>query len=201
MTKVHEPNNKPKAKKAKPETISLVQTSGGVYEDKPIRGRPPAVTPDWQEYICEQLRAGRSLLEMTTQDKPLGIPSYAAIQATLMRDPVFQDNYARARSEQQEALAEQTIAIAKGIGEYANMDANERRLLIDTIKWSAGKLRAKVYGERVELTGKDGGAIQLEQTQKVDFSTLPVEDRLALEDKLKLLIQATENAKENAESE
>ena len=180
MTKVHQgkPTRAKAAKAKQPETISLVQSPDGSYHDKPILGRPPVVTPVWQEYICEQLRAGRSLLEMTTTDKPLGIPSYAAIQATLMRDPAFQENYARARSEQQEALAEQTIAIAKGIGDYAKMDVNERRLLIDTIKWSAGKLRAKVYGERMSVDVDQTTNIKVELEQKLNLDALD-DDTLA----------------------
>lgn len=173
MTKVHNPKPKKTSKQAKePETISLVQSPDGSYRDKPILGRPTSVTPDWQELICEEIANGKSLYEICEEYKNKDIPDYRSIMRLLRKDEYFRQQYTRAREEQQEALAEQTITIAKGFGTYANMDVQERRLLIDTVKWSAGKLRPKVYGDRINLDVEQTTNVKVQLEQKLDLDAL-----------------------------
>ena len=44
------------------------------------------------------------------------------------------------------------------------VSVNHAKLRIDTRKWAASKLKPKKYGDRVmnELTGKDGGPVEIE---------------------------------------
>ena len=188
MTKVHNP--KPKKAKAAPkhvddvETITLVQSPDGSYEDKPIRGRPRAVTAEWQELICDEIANGKSLYEICAEYKPHGLADYRNIMHTLRKDEFFRQQYTRARVEQQEALAEQTIAVAKGIGEYANMETNDRRLLIDTIKWSAGKLKPKVYGERIDVAVDETINLKVQLEKKLNLDALDDESLEKLQSSL-----------------
>ena len=74
------------------------------------------------------------------------------------------------------------------------MDANERRLVIDTIKWQAGKLAPKKYGDtaRVAHTGPSGdGPVQIEM-QVIDPATLAPEAMAQIQEALSLAIEAQE---------
>ena len=62
-----------------------------------------------------------------------------------------------------------------------DLDPNDKRIRVDTRKWLASKLKPKKYGDvnKVELTGKDGGAVE------VDHFNAALEDLLVtLEKKL-----------------
>ena len=77
----------------------------------------------------------------------------------------FASQYARARQEQADALADSVIDIADKTD-----DPNKARLQIDARKWYAGKVRPKVYGEGIQLrhANADGtGPVQVEQTTRV----------------------------------
>ena len=175
MTKVHQAKSrKAKAKPdlaSEPETITLVQSPDGAYHDKPLY-KQSSVTPEWQELICEEIANGLSLYEICHQYKAQGIPDYRSIMRLLRKDEFFRQQYTRARMEQQEALAEQTITIAKGFGEYAEMDVQERRLLIDTVKWSAGKLKPKVYGDHINIDVEQTTNVRLQLEKKIDLDSL-----------------------------
>jgi len=69
------------------------------------------------------------------------------------------------------------------------------RLRIDTRKWLLGKVLPRVYGDKVitEVTGKDGGAIEMQAT-RIDVLALQPEQR----DQLKqILLQATKGKTED----
>ena len=51
------------------------------------------------------------------------------------------------------------------------LDANAARVAIDALKWSAGKRAPRKYGDKLmqELTGKDGGPVEMkEKTDTLD---------------------------------
>ncbi len=61
-----------------------------------------------------------------------------------------------------------TKTSADGKTETTHGDMVEhRKLQIDARKWAAAKLRPKKYGDRVALTGPDGGSIQTESVAAV----------------------------------
>jgi hypothetical protein len=47
---------------------------------------------------------------------------------------------------------------------------NRSRLRVDTRKWYASKVLPKIYGDKLisEVTGKDGGAIKVEDTTRAN---------------------------------
>lgn len=65
-------------------------------------------------------------------------------------DEVLRVRYMRARSIAADALAEESVRIAKGDGARRYADPQERRLAYDALRWLAGKRRPKEYGDRVE---------------------------------------------------
>lgn len=76
------------------------------------------------------------------------MPAYSTVTEWRQEDETFAANYARAREDQADYLAEEIISIADEA-----KDANLARLQVDARKWKAGKLKPKVYGERLQLDG------------------------------------------------
>jgi hypothetical protein len=128
-------------------------------------GRPTSYTPELVDTICERLAQGQSLVEICRDGD---MPSRNAVYAWLARHPEFHDKYARARQVQADAIFDEILEIADDasndwmerggegdLGWQVNGENIQRsRLRIDARKWMAGKLKPKVYGERV-LHGND----------------------------------------------
>lgn len=110
-------------------------------------GRPVEWTPEKkaeiQEYILEQLAIGRSLVSIC---KEPGTPSYVLVSTWRNEDEEFFKKYTRAREDQADYIADEISDIADNA-----TDANLARLQIDARKWKAGKLKPKVYGDRLNL--------------------------------------------------
>ena len=104
--------------------------------------------------ICERLVNGES---MRTICKDEDMPAVSTVFRWLTMVPAFSEQYARARDEQADTLADEILAIAD-----TAEDAQKARLQVDVRKWYAGKLRPKKYGEKVtqEVSGPDGTPIQ-----------------------------------------
>jgi hypothetical protein len=135
-------------------------------------GRPPGITGYTQEIgdeICERLVDGESLRRICLDDH---MPSKSAVFRWLYDNRSFRDQYARAKEEQADAMADDMLDIADdGANDtYVDENGNKKtdhdciqraRLRVDTRKWIASKLKPKVYGDRImnEVSGRDGGPI------------------------------------------
>ena len=92
----------------------------------------------------------------------------------------FSNQYAKAKTESADALVEDMLHIADNEAtQELTIDGNKvtvkdgasvahARLRVDTRKWAASKLKPKKYGEKIqqEITGKDGGAIEISETER-----------------------------------
>ncbi len=141
------------------------------------RNRP--FDPEIAETILGELAEGKSLRAICRQE---GYPSVAAVFEWLHREPGFADRYARARSEQADAIADEILAISdeeptpiKGEdGTVFDPGFHQRqRLRVDARKWVAAKLKPKKYGDSTTLahTGEGG-------TGPVVVTLTPVDERL-----------------------
>lgn len=119
-------------------------------DGQPKIGRPVFWTPEKmaeaQLEICEQIAAGRSLKSIL--DNAEHLPSRETVYKWLFSDEAFSDNYVRAREAQADFHADEVIDIAD-----TEADPNKARVRIDARKWVAGKMRPKVYGDRLQLDG------------------------------------------------
>lgn len=111
------------------------------------------------------------------------MPSKSAVMKWLSQRPDFADQYARAREMQADHFAEEILEISDDATndwmlrqqgeepfEVANHEHISRsKLRVDARKWLMSKMAPKKYGEKVtqELTGKDGGAIQVHRVERV----------------------------------
>lgn len=108
-----------------------------------MAGRPSDYSPAVSDQICERLADGESLRRIC-QDSDM--PNKATVFRWLNAHEEFRDQYARAREEQAETLADEIVLIAD-----TEEDANRARVKIDARKWVAGKLKPKAYGDKQQI--------------------------------------------------
>jgi hypothetical protein len=130
--------------------------------------RPSEFTAEIANEICAQLSDGKSLRAICRQES---MPSATTVFNWLRLQPGFVEQYARAKEESADAMADDILDIADDKDE----DAQSRRVRIDARKWIASKLKPKKYGDKVEttLTGPNGGAVQIEGVIKLKKPETP----------------------------
>lgn len=123
-----------------------------------------AYSDEIADRICTALAGGRSLKSICTD---ADMPSQASVFRWLgdERYSAFRESYARAREAQADAIFDEILDIADdaandymerkladgSVDEVVNNEHIQRsRLRIDARKWMAGKLRPKVYGDKIE---------------------------------------------------
>lgn len=134
------------------------------------RGRPTTYSQKLADEICEQLALGDSLRTVCKEDK---MPSLATIFNWFRKYPEFLEQYARAKQESADFMAEEILDISdNGVNDWmekhygeettwvTNGEALQRsRLRVDTRKWLMSKMKPKKYGEKMDVTS-DGKAIK-----------------------------------------
>lgn len=131
--------------------------------------------------LLERIADGESLRAICRDEH---MPNKATVFRWLAEDAELRDQYARARETQADSIFDEIIEIADDarndwmenldsdgvcIGWQLNGDHVQRsRLRIDARKWMAGKLRPKVYGDKVqqEISGPNGGPVQHEEVTR-----------------------------------
>lgn len=124
--------------------------------------------------ICERISDGESLRSICRDEH---MPTKTSVFRWLAADKVLSDQYARSREAQADALFDDILEIAdnskndwmekrgeEDVGWLLNGDHIARtKVRIDARKWMAGKMRPKVYGDKVDHThaGPDGGPLSV----------------------------------------
>ena len=99
--------------------------------------------------ICERIAEGESLRSIC---EGADMPARVNVFRWLEGDDALRNQYARAREHQ----ADHEFDEIKAIADLASVeDVQVARLRVDTRKWRAGKLRPKVYGDKVAIGGAD----------------------------------------------
>lgn len=116
-------------------------------------GRPSEYSDDLATEICIRLSQGDTLIAICRED---GMPDKATVFRWLAKNLEFRDKYARARDEQSDVFAEETVDIADNTNDPA-----KARVQIDARKWFASKVAPKKYGDKTahELSGPNGQPI------------------------------------------
>lgn len=129
-----------------------------VAKQKKKPGPVSMYTEALAEAICERMEKGRTLLSICRED---GMPSLSTIYRWLDDFPEFGEAFARASKIGAHSLVEEGLDILDSSdpehASLANYRAGYRR-------WLAGK-RNSAYGDKsgLEITGKDGGPVAVEQ--------------------------------------
>lgn len=125
-------------------------------------GRPTKYTKELADTICEQLAQG---LSMRTISKDKSLPAMSTMFLWLREHEEFSEQYAKAKQESTDAMAEDILDIADdGSNDYTetedgrmvyNGDSVQRsRLRVDTRKWLMSKMKPKKYGEHLDIEQK-----------------------------------------------
>jgi hypothetical protein len=135
-------------------------------------------SPELADLICEKIAEGQSMRNICQADD---MPAMSTVFKWLRENAEFSQQYARAKDECADMMAEEMLEIADdatndwmerfdkdggNIGWQLNGEHVQRsRLRIDTRKWLASKLKPKKYGERTTLSGDPDSPIGVQVTQ------------------------------------
>lgn len=113
-------------------------------------GRPSDYTEDLALEICAWIAEGKSLRSYCAVP---GTPGIITVYRWLTVHDKFRNQYARAREDQADSLADEITDIAD-----TEEDPIRARIRIDARKWVAGKMRPKKYGDKLGISGDGDGA-------------------------------------------
>jgi hypothetical protein len=147
------------------------------------KGRPSDYSPEIANIICEQIATSSKSLRTICNDENL--PCVQTILTWLNTNTDFLAQYARAKEQQADFLAEEILdisddgsndfmTITKGDESY-NVENKEwtsrSKLRVEARKWIAAKLKPKKYGDKVETvlsgTVNTGTTLTDEQIEKL----------------------------------
>lgn len=115
----------------------------------------------YQADILDAIVRGKSLRQITKAESMVSIPT---IYRWLRNDPEFAQQYARAKEDQADGLADELIDIARVLLEDKDV-THERiqatRTAIDALKWTAGRLRPQRWGDRVTVGGDESNPLKV----------------------------------------
>jgi hypothetical protein len=120
-----------------------------------MTGRPSSFTAEIGHVICTHLANGGSLREWCAIE---GNPHFSTVYDWLEREEGFADAYARAREVQAHNDGDRMNQIVQKL-ERGTIDPNAARVMIDALKWTAGKRMPKVYGDRLQVGGDTGAPL------------------------------------------
>jgi hypothetical protein len=129
-------------------------------------GRPSLYNQQLAAQICTRISNGESLRNICRE---AGMPHMDTIYVWLGKHPVFADQYARAREEQADTLADEIQALSDEpppmvLGRFGEVIDTGwlqwQKQRIDSRKWCASKLKPKKYGDRVSLAGDAENPLQ-----------------------------------------
>ena len=103
-----------------------------------------AFAEDWREAILSRLAEGESLRKICKDED---MPGRTFVFSELAADPDFANQYARAREAQADAIFDDIMEIV----DDTTAMVDDRRIRMDARKWVAGKLRPKVYGDKLDV--------------------------------------------------
>jgi hypothetical protein len=134
----------------------------------------PAFSQELFDTICERIADGESLRSICRDED---MPAASTVIRWIAADETLRERYARSREAQADAIFDEILEIADdarndwmdgkegSAADVLNSENIQRsRLRIDARKWMAGKLRPKVYGDKLDLThgNPDGTPIQFQ---------------------------------------
>lgn len=123
-------------------------------------GRPSSFTQEIADYLCGEIARGRSLRKIVEDS---GMPGETTVRRWLSDNEDFRRQYARARMDQADSLADEALDITRAAKPE---DAAVVRVRLDALRWYAGKVHPKVYGDSqiVKHAGHDGGELSVKLT-------------------------------------
>jgi len=125
-------------------------------------GRPSSFNQETADIICLLLAEGESLRKICLANN---LPNQSTVHKWVLDFPDFAKQYMRARELQAHCRAEMATDAYRD-----EDDPAKARLKFDAMRWHAGKLLPKVYGDKIqqEHTGADGAPLMPVLNVKID---------------------------------
>ncbi len=111
---------------------------------------------------CERIAGGESLVEICSK---ANMPDYSTITRWLAKDDggALRTMYARAREDQADYMADAMMAESR-----KGDDVQRSRLIVDTMKWTAAKLRPRVYGDKLDVKHTGDLTIGIKRNERLE---------------------------------
>lgn len=132
-------------------------------------GRPTIYSQELADEICRQIAT--SSISLRTLCAKEGMPDVSTILRWRNTNKEFCEQYARAKEEQADFMAEEMLEIADDgsndtlmteKGEIENKEwTNRSKLRVETRKWLASKLKPKKYSEKLQVDNNHSGSIEI----------------------------------------
>lgn len=141
-----------------------MQIKGEDNAQKSKGGRPSIFSQEIADKLCAEIAEGKSL--RTICDHNDSMPDKSTVFRWLRTDVQFCDQYAKAKEEGMEAIADEMMDIADdGHNDWMEVNKNGKtqilldrehversKLRIDTRKWILAKIKPKKYGDKIDMT-------------------------------------------------
>jgi hypothetical protein len=128
--------------------------------------------------ILDAIASGQSLSSILRRE---GMPSYSWAKLQLRSDPELRKQYDQALEDRGDRLAEELVELAFTKlpddldGRAQSAWVQHLRVKIDVLKWTASKLRPRVYGERIDVSVTN---TQISITQALELAEKRISDTL-----------------------
>lgn len=122
--------------------------------------RPTNFTPELAERICQKIAEGNGIRRI---GRLPGFPNWRTIMRWLANQgpefEAFRQQYARAREARADARFESIDQVLQDLKDK-KIDAQAARVMVDAIKWQAGRENGKRYGDAVTIKGDKDNPIE-----------------------------------------
>jgi hypothetical protein len=132
----------------------------------PLAAARVDVTPELFEQLLARIIDGAMLDKLCAGP---GMPSRSAVYAYMRKHPearVFMDEAVEGRADWRASKISDLAAKV----EANEIDPQSARVAIDAHRFMIAKEAPRRYGDKVELTGKDGNAIEVKDTTQIELA-------------------------------
>lgn len=126
-------------------------------------GRPTLYSPELCSRLLARMSGGLSLRAVCRHDD---MPVKQTVLGWLSRYPEFMAQYLRAMEARGCACGEQVIDVTQRVI-AGDLPPDVGRVAIIGLTWAAARMAPKAYGDRVAVTGHDGGAVKHAHTHEL----------------------------------
>lgn len=145
--------------------------------------RPSSYSEGLADEICDLLANGKSLVQICERED---MPHRSTVLRWMNSNAAFAAKCTRTREGPQADYLFDDIARVEGKVESGELPPDVARVLISSKQWRAAKLAPKKYGDKT--TVETNAVVRVEQTSKLDISTLSDEQLDALEEALRATV-------------
>ena len=125
-----------------------------------------------QKKITEVLTGMRNGLSLRQSSENANVKAQTFL-SWVDQDKDLSEQYARARSDMIDKIADDIIKIADeemiptGEGKVDSAMVQKQRLRVDTRKWLLSKMAPKKYGDKLELSGDEQAPVSIQRIERV----------------------------------